>query len=154
MARIKKGEKRSKATQQNDVLLAFEQYANVTIACKKAKVPRRTFYNWLEETEFNNKFQSKVNVAIGVLEDEANRRAVQGTTKPVFYKGKRCGSIREYSDTLLIVLLKAHAPDKYKDRVVQEVTGKNGKKLELDLSLSNIANIPTEQLLEHLSNPK
>ena len=38
------------------------------------------------------------------LEREATRRASKGTLKPVFYQGKVCGEIREYSDTLLIFL--------------------------------------------------
>ena len=48
------------------------------------------------------------------LEREATRRASKGTLKPVFYQGKVCGEIREYSDTLLIFLLKARRPD-YQD---------------------------------------
>ena len=44
------------------------------------------------------------------------RRASEGTLKPVFYQGKMCGEIREYSDTLLIFLLKARRPETYRER--------------------------------------
>ena len=51
------------------------------------------------------------------LEDEAHRRAVIGIPKDVYYRGEVVGSEREYSDTLLVTLLKANAPDKYRERV-------------------------------------
>jgi hypothetical protein len=57
-----------------------------------------------------------------MLEDEAVRRAVDGVRKPIFYKGKPiriCGEIvyeTEYSDTLLIQLLKAYYPEKFGDK--------------------------------------
>ena len=56
------------------------------------------------------------------MEAEARRRGVEGTLKPVFYKGEECGQVREYSDTLLIFLLKAHDP-KYRDRQQVEHSG-------------------------------
>ena len=49
------------------------------------------------------------------LEDEAVRRAYHGVEEPVFYKGVQCGSITKYSDKLLIFLLKARDPAKYRD---------------------------------------
>lgn len=49
------------------------------------------------------------------MEAEAFRRGVKGTEKPVFHQGVECGRIREYSDTLLITLLKANRPAKYRE---------------------------------------
>jgi hypothetical protein len=48
------------------------------------------------------------------LEDEAVRRAYEGVERPVFQGGKQVGVVREYSDTLLIFLLKALRPEKYR----------------------------------------
>ena len=58
-------------------------------------------------------------------EAEAHRRAFQGTTKPVFFQGGECGEIREYSDGLAQFLLKAHRPEKYRERsqVDNNITG-------------------------------
>ena len=62
-----------------------------------------------------------------MLEDEAVRRAVDGVRKPIFYKGKPiriCGEIvyeTEYSDALLIQLLKAYNPEKFGDKRQVEV---------------------------------
>ncbi len=47
---------------------------------------------------------------MGILEDEATRRAIEGVKKPVYQGSKKVGEILHYSDTLLIVLLKAQAP--------------------------------------------
>ncbi|HOS78432.1 MAG TPA: hypothetical protein PLL15_10325 [Syntrophales bacterium] len=50
------------------------------------------------------------------LEDEAERRAVEGVEEDVFSPhGKKVGKRRVYSDTLLVKLLKATAPEKYAD---------------------------------------
>ena len=45
--------------------------------------------------------------AIQQLELEARRRAFEGFDKPVFHAGEQCGLIRQYSDVLLMFLLKA-----------------------------------------------
>ena len=53
-----------------------------------------------------------------MLEAEAYRRAVEGWVEPVgWYKGKAGGTVRRYSDTLLIFTLKGLLPDRYRDRV-------------------------------------
>jgi hypothetical protein len=49
------------------------------------------------------------------LENEAVRRAYHGVEKPVFYKGEVCGYTQDYSDTLLIFLLKARKPEVYRE---------------------------------------
>jgi hypothetical protein len=51
------------------------------------------------------------------LEEEAWRRAVDGVDEPVgFYRGKPSAWVKRYSDTLLIFLLKALRPEKYRER--------------------------------------
>jgi hypothetical protein len=98
-------------------LLALAECANVTKACVTSGLLRRTAYRQREADEaFAGAWDKALDEGAGILEDEAVRRAYEGTLKPVFYKGEECGAIREYSDTLLIFLLKAHKPEKYKDR--------------------------------------
>lgn len=67
------------------------------------------------DDEFRRAWQEAADIGTELLEQEAARRAYHGTLKPVFHKGERCGYIREYSDTLMIFLLKARRPDKYRD---------------------------------------
>ena len=51
------------------------------------------------------------------MEGEARRRAVDGVEEPVgWYQGKPGGLVRKYSDRLLVLLLKAWIPERYKDR--------------------------------------
>lgn len=138
MAHIKKAETRSKKKMQTEIIAAFENFANISRACKKVGIPRRTFYHWMEEDEFKAAFDKSLKIATGVLEDEATRRAIQGTLKPVFYKGEKVGSIREYSDTLTIVLLKAHAPDKYKENWKGELSGPNGQPIQTESTIIKV----------------
>ena len=70
-----------------------------------------------ENADFAKLWDDALEVACDAMEEEARRRAMEGTKKPVFYLGKVCGHIKEYSDTLLIFQLKAHRPEKYRERV-------------------------------------
>lgn len=60
--------------------------------------------------------------ATELLEREAWRRAREGIAEPVFQHGKQVGTIQRYSDNLLMFLLKARAPERYRDRVDVNVT--------------------------------
>lgn len=97
---------------------------NVTAACKKAKISRAEAYRSRDEDElFNAAWQEALVVATENLELEARRRAENGVLEPVFYLGEKVGSIRKYSDTLMIFLLKAHKPDTYRDNVKNDHSG-------------------------------
>jgi hypothetical protein len=50
------------------------------------------------------------------LEDEAFRRTRDGFDEPRFYEGQVCGYVLKYSYALIIFLLKARRPEKYRDR--------------------------------------
>lgn len=47
------------------------------------------------------------------VETEMRRRAIEGVEKGVYYKGELVATEREYSDSLLTMLAKANAPDRY-----------------------------------------
>jgi hypothetical protein len=68
---------------------------------------------------FRDAFQRAYEEGTQRLEDEARRRAVDGIIKrtPHFYKGGKIGETisREYSDELLMFLLKARRPEVYGD---------------------------------------
>ena len=99
-------------------LIALTESANVSSASKLINVSREYMYRVrkLEKNkEFADAWDDALQVGVDTLEEEARRRAM-GYDEPVYYQGKQCGSIKRYSDTLIIFLLKAHRPDKYKDR--------------------------------------
>jgi hypothetical protein len=82
-------------------------------------------------------------LATTLLEDEAKRRACNGVLKPVFQGGKKVGVVREYSDTLLIFLLKCWHPARYGDRYRQEAAQPQAKEQRhvIELTLSDRHNI-------------
>ncbi len=100
-------------------LAAFRETGNVRLACEVAKVGRSSHYRWLEEEPaYREAFDQAKLQAADVLEQEAHRRAVEGVEEPVgWYKGEAGGTVRRYSDTLLIFLLKGVLPDRYRERV-------------------------------------
>ena len=53
--------------------------------------------------------------AMDAIEEEARRRAIEGTEEPVFYQGKQIGRVRKYSDALLMFLLRAHRPIRFEE---------------------------------------
>jgi hypothetical protein len=129
------------------VLAAFRGCANITRACQIADICRDTFYRWLkEDPEFRAAYEDSREEAIQVLEDEAVRRAYEGVERPVYQGGKKVGVVQEYSDTLLIFLLKGARPQKYRDNMRQEVTGADGAPLVPRKVVIEI--VPTPQAAE------
>jgi hypothetical protein len=97
---------------------------NLSHSARKAGIDRQTHYNWLQaDGAYAAAFSDAEQAARDALEGEARRRAVDGTLKPVFWQGTQCGAIREFSDTLLIFLMKGAWPDKYRERWKGEISG-------------------------------
>lgn len=97
---------------------------NVVDACKKAKVVRSVAYaTRTSDAAFAEAWKEAVEIAVEAMEAEARRRAVDGTLKPIYQGGKLMCKVREYSDTLLIFLLKAHKPERYRERHQVEHSG-------------------------------
>jgi len=98
-------------------LVALSETGNITGASKITGIARKTHYNWMQtDTDYAAAYKVALEQAAENLESEARRRAVHGTAKPVFYKGEECGTVQEYSDTLLIFLMKGAMPEKYSER--------------------------------------
>ena len=103
-------------------LAAFRETGNVRVASQAAQISRASHYRWLQEPDYAEEFEQAKADAVDVLEAEARRRAVEGYMEPVgWYKGQAGGTVRRYSDALLIFLLKGAAPEKYRERL--EVRG-------------------------------
>ena len=107
---------------------ALAESGIVARACKAVNISRQTAYQWREQQEdFAKEWDRALKIGITALEDEAHRRAFEGTDEPVFYQGVASGSVRKYSDTLAIFLLKAHKPEKYRERMdIQQKTEHSG----------------------------
>ena len=104
-------------------LTVLAETCNVSRAAKAIGVARITVYEWRDAfVEFAAAWDKAKQLGVDALEDEAHRRAFEGNEKTVFHQGAECGTVREYSDTLAIFLLKAHKPDKYRENANLHVT--------------------------------
>jgi len=114
---------------RDKLLAAVEEHAgHVTRACRAAKLSRTAVWEWASADEdFKAALDAAIDRGADLLEEEAIRRAREGTKKPVYQGGKLVGYVQEYSDTLLMFLLNGKRPERYKHR--QELTGKDGKPL-------------------------
>lgn len=94
-------------------------------ACEQANLPRQTVYQWRDANpDFAAAWEEALEHGAEAMEDEARRRGVDGTQKPVYQGGKLVGHVQEYSDTLLIFLLKGRKPEKYRENSHIEHSGK------------------------------
>jgi len=122
-------------------LAAYETCGNVAQSCRAAKINRRAHYEWLKsEPAYAEKFEASSEIAADGLEEEARIRATQGLRQYKFdskglpIKHPVTGEpYYEYSrsDTLLIFLLKAARPEKYRERVEQRLTGDDGGPVQM-----------------------
>lgn len=114
------------------LLKALALTGNITEACKLAKIGRLTFYRRRDiDKAFADAAADAMEVACDALEAEAKRRAYEGVEEPIFYRGQECGTIRKYSDTLLIFLLNGHRPWRFKQTHKHELSGPDGKPVQL-----------------------
>jgi hypothetical protein len=109
-------------------LTAYATLGNITSAAKAAKIGRQTHYDWCDaDPEYVQAFHHAKEAFGDMLEAEALRRATKGVEHTIYQGGRAVGKKKEYSDTLLIFLMKGERPDKYKERTSTELTGAGGK---------------------------
>lgn len=151
-------------------------------ACEAVEVSRQTAYGWRDDhPDFAEAWDRALRIGIGELEDEAHRRAFEGTDKPLVHQGQftavyerdskgkiiyddevveieekgekkniinkvariqldangqpRIATMKEYSDTLAIFLLKAHDPEKYRERSSVDVGNTDNKPFQIEDSV-------------------
>jgi hypothetical protein len=105
-------------------LEALERTGAVLYACREAGVARSSAYALRQRDEdFALEWHDAEQRVTEKLEREAMRRAVEGVDKAVFYRDQQIATETTYSDTLLIFLLKARDPTKYRENVKVEHSG-------------------------------
>lgn len=118
----------------------ISETGNITRACEEVGVARQTHYQWYRtDPDYAALVEAAIELGVERLEDEARRRAVEGWEEPVFHQGVMVDTVRKYSDTLLIFLLKGAKPKKYRDRidVNAEVTHHDGDS-DLDREIAGL----------------
>ena len=106
-------------------LAALRASPNVSEAARAADISRQSAYKYRDaDTDFAAQWDDALNEAIDTLEREAQRRAFEGCTEPVgWHQGVAGGTVKRYSDTLAIFLLKAHRPERFRDKHEIKHTG-------------------------------
>ena len=117
------------ATEKRELFLAvLSASCNVTKACEVSGLDRGNAYTLkAKDDAFSERWDQAKELGVEALEDEMHRRAVDGTVQITKY-----GVNRQYSDVLAIFLAKAHKPERYSERIRNEITGAGGAALNLD----------------------
>lgn len=134
-------------------LAAYALTGNISRAAQSAQIDRTNHYDWLGDPAYAQRFEEAKREAAELLEAEARRRAVEGIEEPVIYQGELCPevatdpetgerrltgkplTVRKYSDTLLIFLLKGAMPDKYRENAKVEHSGANGGPVQNEMTI-------------------
>ena len=121
-------------------LVAFAKVGVIGKAAEIARIHRSMHHHWMKtDPDYPDLFHQAEEEAIEILEMEAKRRAVEGINDPIIYQGAISGSwvdkegrqvakdtpgstlipltVKRYSDNLLMFILKAANPQKYRDNV-------------------------------------
>lgn len=152
------------------VIENFRKFGRVDLATKAAGVDRSRHYEWLKQhADYKAAFESAREEVVDMLEDEAFRRAYEGTIEPVFHAGKRAldfavdekgemklgkdgkpiaapAFIRRYSDSIITFLLKGRRREVYGDK--QEITGKDGEPLNPPVTLADVRKMIADDAAE------
>jgi predicted transcriptional regulator len=96
---------KSRHIKKESMIKALEQSLGiVTVACKKAEIPRSTFYKWLNEDEdFAREVKDIENIALDFAESQLHKQISENSTSAtIFYlktKGKKRGYIERQEIT-------------------------------------------------------
>jgi hypothetical protein len=116
-------------------LSSLRETGNVCKSYRAAGIRARSWvYEKRADPEFAKAWDDALADWADGIEAEAYRRAVEGTDKPLCYRGEVFDTVKEYSDTLLLALLKAAKPEKYRERT--DVTS-GGEQVEVCVYLPN-----------------
>ena len=95
----------SRHIKKESLLASLEQSLGVvTVACKKADIPRSTYYKWLnEDSDFAREVRDIENVALDFAESQLHKQISDNSTAAtIFYlktKGKKRGYVERQEIT-------------------------------------------------------
>lgn len=101
------------------VLAHLRDIPNVSRAARLVGCTPSALYTLRDtDPEFARDMRDALEEGVGRMEEEAHRRAFVGTPgRPVMHEGVVVREVTEYSDALTSLLLRAHAPERYRDNV-------------------------------------
>lgn len=106
---------------RRDFIQALADGMSVTGAAAYAGLSRRYVYEIKDmDPAFAAAWDDAIEQATDLLEDAIRRKAIEGETEPVWYKGEIVGHVQKTSDLLKMFLMKARRPE-YRDNAKIEV---------------------------------
>lgn len=114
---------------------------SISKSAQAAGIHERTVRRWKADSiasehadDFSLRWEEAYQCGVDTLEDAAIRRAVEGVEKPVYQGGVMVGTVTEYSDTLLGLMLRGKRPTVYNTRR-HENAGKGGSAMGVLLQI-------------------
>ena len=102
---------------KRQILKQLEKTGNLRGSCAKFGVSEQTwFYHIKKDPVLKEMYDAAKGKALNRLTEVAHDRAINGTDKPVYYKGELVGHEKIYDNRLLETLLRAHDPDTYANK--------------------------------------
>lgn len=96
-------------------LRTLAKIGNISTAAELCNMARSNHYDWMrDDPEYPALYHAAMETATDKLEEEAQRRAVEGVQEPIYQNGELVGHKLKYSDVLLMFLLNGARPEKYK----------------------------------------
>jgi hypothetical protein len=125
---------------KHDLLFAeLAKHGQITRATTAAGLDRSTAYKTRDtDPEFGERWAKALDAYADSLEAAAHQRAVEGTDKGVYHQGVLMATEKQYSDSLLALLLKAKRKE-YRDNSKVELSGPEGGPLQVEQSPTEIA---------------
>lgn len=103
---------------QDLILLGIAAGLEIKHVLNRTGYTRRQLQRLRETSEdFAVRFDSAKEDGTDMYVAEAHRRAVTGIDKPIYYKGEKVDTVKEYSDAMLIFLLKARDRARFGDKL-------------------------------------
>lgn len=130
-------------------IAALRSTCNKTRAAMAAGISTSTVAKHRKEDAlFDERCNEALDEGIDLLEDSAHVRAFEGIIETRYGKdGQIVSEDRKYSDALTMFLLKAHRPDKYRERSQVDSNVSGGFHLSVDTGVPAPLPVPIDDLL-------
>lgn len=134
------------ASSKEVFLTALSETGVVSAAAAAAGVSYTTACDWRRaDPAFAEAAATAIEISTQKLEQEAIRRAAEGTLDAVYYQGEVVGHRRRYSDQLLMFLLRGRRPDVYRTDA-QPLSAADGP---LRIVIERPDSAPAPRIVEH-----
>lgn len=126
-------------------MAAYRLTGVIVSGCEAASVNRRVVYDWRErDPQFAADMDLAGKEALDLMEQEAHRRAARGFEKGVYHKGIKVDTEMQYSDNLMMFLMKSRDPQRFRDNQSIELSGPGGGPIQHQ----DLSHLTDEQLAQ------